>query len=213
MTSPLNFILLLGAVHPAAAAAPVGVNAQRFVPSEGAPLFLAVTDSPVGPAWSLGGAATFSFAQQPFLYDYEDPNQESLVLLDHIGTAHLQVWGNLPRVRIGLELPLNVASSGYEVDGFRLIGDSHVEVTGEILKRTRVRPFGLGARLRAALPSGAQEAWLGNKSPTIGGDVLFSAAGGPVVLAMNLGVESGGGAVLDGVAWGPELDFGLGVGV
>lgn len=97
MSSPIIVILLLGAAHPAVAAEPIGVNAQRFLPSQGAPVFLSVTDNTVGPWWSMGASTTFSFAQKPFLYEYKDPERESLVLLDHIGTAHLQVWGNLPR--------------------------------------------------------------------------------------------------------------------
>lgn len=186
------------------------LNAQRFRPAVDGQRLVSVTDTVVGPHFRVGGAVLFSYANDPFVFRYNDPAREELPLLEHLATADAQIWYNLPRLRLGATLPLHLVSTGYAVDGFRLVGDSRLSVAVELVER-RGDGFGLGLNGVASLPTGNEATWLGESDPTFGGSALGSWAYGPVLVAANLGLRSGTGRLLpDDLVWGPRVEWAAG---
>lgn len=186
------------------------LNAQRFRPAVDAQRLVSVTDTVVGPSFKVGGAMLVNYANDPFVFRYDEEGREELPLLSDVLTADVVVWYNLPRLRVGATLPLHLYSSGYAVDGFRLFGDTRVNLALELVER-RGDGFGLGLGAGATLPSGAETSWLGESDPTFGGAVMASYARGPLLVAANGGLRSGTGRLLpDDLVWGTRLDWGLG---
>lgn len=204
---PYPAALLLLVTAPAAAQE---INAQRFTPSVDGQTFLVLNHPSVGGA-GVGGGMTVSYADDPFIYRFEDEDLADIALLDGVATANLLGFANLGRVRLGVDVPLHLASSGYGVDGFRLLGDLGVDGKVSLLSREHL---GLGARARVTLPTGNGNAWLGDAHPSVTTEVL-AATGERVIVAANAGFRVyGGGAVeLPDVSWGSRFTYGAGVSV
>ncbi|HJN74323.1 MAG TPA: OmpA family protein [Myxococcota bacterium] len=193
----------------AAQDAPQSLDAQRLRPALGASDLLVVPDTVVGPSFTAGGGFVLSYANDPFVYRYTD-GREELKLVEHLATANAQAWVNLPRARVGVDLPLHMAATGYEVGGFNLVGDARVAASGELVQR---RGDGLGVALHGHLdlPTGNEGSWLGEADPTAGGALSGSFATGPVLVAAALGGSSGTRQQLGPtLKWGPRIDYGLG---
>lgn len=190
------------------------INAQRFRPARDGARFFSVDDTEVGEAWTPGGALIFNYADDPLVYRYADETKEEARLLGHVGTLDLVASFNLPGVRLGVDLPLHLTSSGEGVDGFRLIGDARLSAGGELIRRQPDGGFGFGVEGRLDLPTGNGEARLGHGRTTAGLGLMGSYEAGPVLIATNLGFGTGTGqAFPDDVSLGPNLDYALGAAV
>jgi MYXO-CTERM domain-containing protein len=187
------------------------LNAQRFTPAPDGQHYWVLRDTAIGAPFKPGGALVFNYANDPFVYRYDDGRDE-LKLLEQVGTVDAQMWMNLPRARVALTLPLHVVSTGYGVDGFRAIGDARLSAQGELIER---RGDGAGAGVYGWMdvPSGNEGAWLGEAGVTGGAGLAGSYGMGPLLFAGNLGASSGTGQqFLDDIVWGPRLDYAGGVG-
>ncbi len=201
---------LAGLLLPSAAAAQdagQSVNAQRFRPAMDGQRLLKTTDTVVGQPFQVGGGLMGNYADDPFIYRRDDGETK---ILGQVATLDAMVWMNLPRFRLGLDLPMHVMSSGYQVGGFRLIGDARVSGAVEIVQR-RGEGFGLAALGHLDLPTGNEESWLGEAGTTGGGGLAASYGMGDLLLVGNLGAASGTGQKLGpDLEWGGHLDYGLG---
>ena len=206
-------LLSLGMLIPGTAAAQDGaqsLDAQRYRPAQDGQRFFVVNDTQVGPAFQPGGGVVFNYADDPFVYRYSDGRDE-VKLLETVGTANVLAWMTLPRVRIGLDLPLLTLSTGYRVDGFRLVGDARIMATGELIQRGD-SGLGLGVSGWMDLPTGNEEAWLGEAGTTGGGALGVSYATGQLLAAANLGASTGTGSqFLDDLEWGKHLSWSAGL--
>ena len=201
--------------RPAALAANEGaaepLDAQRFDPAAGGDTFFGLADPEIGEPMRPGAALVFNYADDPFIYRYDDPDREELEVLGRVATTDLVAWFTVPRVRLSLDLPLHVYSQGYQQQGFKLIGDLGAAATAEAWSG-RLGP-GLavaGVTGRLGLPTGQQEAWLGEATVTAGltADLRYSV--GPVRLAASAGFHSGTGERIGDVVWGHRLPYALG---
>ncbi len=188
------------------------LDAQRFEPAPGGGAFFAVTDPHVGDPMSPGAALVFNVADDPLVFRYDDPDREELAVLDRVATANLVGWFGLPRLRVALDLPLHVYSSGYQQQGFKLVGDLRALATVQAWQG----PLGPGHAVvgltgRLTLPSGQEEAWLGEASTTAGLTVDGRYDLGPVRVAATAGFHTGTWAQLGDVVLGHRLPYALGV--
>lgn len=204
---PASLLLLLGL--PARAQE---INAQRFSPSVDGRTFLVLNDPDVGLS-GIGGGVTFNYADDPFVFRFADEELADIGLLDNIATANLTTFASLENLSFGLDMPLHLASSGYGVDGFRLLGDLGLDGKLELLDR-QTQGVGVGLRTRLGLPTGNGNAWLGDPHASVTGEVLAS-AGDRVVLAVNAGFRGymGRPVELPEVSWGNRALYGAGLSV
>ena len=204
--SPLAFAALLLGSNTASAQE---INAQRFEPAVDGRTFLVLTDPQVGRR-GIGGSMTFNYADDPFIFRYENEDKADVALLDAVATTNLTTFANLGPARLGVDVPLHLASSGYAVEGFRLVGDLGLDAKIAVLDRQE-KGVGLGARARLGLPTGNGSAWLGDARPTLGLEVA-SSVGERFMGAANLGLRlyPGGPVQLPEVAWGNRLTWGVG---
>ncbi|MBK7759643.1 MAG: OmpA family protein [Deltaproteobacteria bacterium] len=186
------------------------INAQRFHPTLDAQRLIVTADSAVGEEGRFGGAIFTNYANDPFVFRYDDPTREELGLLADVVTTDLTGFVNLTNLRLGVNLPMHLYSTGYAVDGFRLVGDARVMAAFELIPR-QGDGVGLGVQGSLDLPTGAETAWLGEAKALGGGGFIATYARGPLLLAANLGARSGSGQLLpDGLVLGPRLDWAAG---
>ena len=188
------------------------LSAQRFAPSVDGRLFATITDPDVG-ARGVGGGVFFNYADDPFIYRYNDDAQTEIEILGSVATTNVVAYANLAPIRIGVDLPLHVASTGYGVEGFRLIGDMALDAKYSLINRGE-GPVGLGFTARLGLPTGNGETWLGERNATAEARVNAS-VGDRVVTAATLGLRAPLGRATDlpDVTWGSRLVYGAGVSV
>jgi outer membrane protein OmpA-like peptidoglycan-associated protein len=118
----------------------------------------------------------------------------------------------MDRWRFGVDVPVNIASSGDDLEGFRAIGDVALEAKVSLADR-RTAAVGLALDGRLVLPTGDGDSFLGQDGPA-GIARLALAVGDRVAGSANLGLEIAGVDDLpDGTAWGTRLHYGAGISV
>jgi uncharacterized protein (TIGR03382 family) len=184
------------------------VNAQRFHSAIDS-VFFTLGDAHVGPAAQGGASLLFNHAANPLVYRFDDPNKSDYALLGSVSTAELTAWYNLPGLRLGAVLPVHVASSGHEVDGFRLVGDMRFLATWAALNTNSLN---LSTTLDMSLPTGNEETWLGDAS-SVGELSVQAAWRSPQVVAVaHLGYRMHLDKVpLGDTNWGNRFAVGLGL--
>lgn len=209
LPSPLRRLTALLALWPGLAGAQQ-LNAQRFQPSVDAATFLTVDDSEVGDQ-GIGGSLIFNYADDPFVFRYADEDRAELEVLGSVATTNLLAYANMSDFRVGLDVPLHMASTGYGVEGFRLFGDLALDGRYQLMDRDQDL-LGLGVGARVSLPTGNGDAWLGDKNPGFTASVQAT-YGQRVVGAVNLGLRgyAGSASQIDDVKWGARMLFRGGV--
>ena len=138
----------------------LAVNAQRFHNATDS-IFFTLEDAHVGPAAQGGVQMMFNHAANPLVFRYEQAGKLDTALLESVSTTEWTGWYNLPKLRLGAVLPLHLASSGREVDGFRLFGDARFLATYAALHSDQ---FDVATTLDVSVPTGNEETWLGDES-------------------------------------------------
>ncbi len=193
-------LLLPGLASAGTAAEPL--DAQRFEAAPGAEHFW--TLSPFQ-ADQPGAAFHFNYADDPLVYRHEDGTETDV--LGSVGTANLLGWTLLGPVRLGADLPLHIVSSGYGVEGFRLIGDTRLLADVVVLERDNLH---LVAGADLSLPSGAEDNWLGEQGAGGGAHLQLAWNDGPLHLAARAGARTGSGVQLGDLVWGPQIPWAAG---
>ena len=185
----------------------LAVNAQRFRAATDS-TFFTLEDGHIGPAAELGASLLLNHARNPLVYRYDDPSQPDFPLLESVSTAELTTWYNLPGLRLGAVLPLHLTSSGYEVDGFRLVGDIRFLASWAALTSDA---FNLTASADFTLPSGNEETWLGDDASIAELSVQAGYRVERVLAAAHLGYRYyADGVPLKDTDWGSRLTVGVG---
>ncbi len=192
--------LLPGAALAGTAAEPL--DAQRFEASPGAEHFWTLApfqaDQP-------GAAFHFNYADDPLVYRHEDGTETPV--LGSVGTANLLGWTQLGPFRLGADLPLHLVSSGFGVEGFRLIGDTRLLADAEVWKRDALH---LVAGADLSLPTGAEDNWLGEQGIGGGAHLQLAWNEGPLHLAARAGARTGSSVQLGDLVWGPKVPWAAG---
>ncbi|MEC7240198.1 MAG: OmpA family protein, partial [Myxococcota bacterium] len=206
---------LLALLAPGAAQAEVveqdnnslAVNAQRFRAATDS-TFFTFEDGHIGPAAELGASLLFNHARNPLVFRYDDPNESDFALLESVSTAELTTWYNLPSLRVGAVLPLHLTSSGYQVDGFRLLGDMRFLASWAALQSDN---FNLTASADFTLPSGNEETWLGDDTSLAELSIQAGYRTEQLLAAAHLGYRYYADSVpLKDTDWGNRLTVGVG---
>ncbi|MFT5682248.1 MAG: outer membrane protein OmpA-like peptidoglycan-associated protein [Myxococcota bacterium] len=188
------------------------VNAQLFQPAMDGRLFTVTDDTTVGPK-GYGWMAMLNHANDPLIYRYDDgDDREDISLLGSVTTTNLVGIANLQGLRLGVDLPIHLTASGYELDGYgrRLLGDIRLEGKYELMSRTD--GLGLSAGLGVGLPTGSGTSYLGASTSTLDASIGAS-TGEDFVLAANLGATLAPSDIdqtLGDLTTGSRLAFALG---
>ncbi len=213
-------VLLLSSVTAAWAQAPAGNGgaASPAVPTMNAQLYrvpidaertLWADDTSVGPdLWWMGKFA-FVYTNDPLVYRYDDG--EEVTILGDAFQADLIGAVTYSRVRVGLDVPIWLASGGDLDSGGAGLGDLALDVKGTVLQRDDA-PVGLAFGGRLALPTATVNAPVGNGGVGWSLQAIADRDFGPVRVAANLGTEGVPPANLDGVEWNDQFFWRLGAG-
>ena len=147
-------LVVVGTAALSQPAAAQELNAQRFQPAVDGRELVVLDDSQVGPT-GLGGGALFNYADDPFIYRYEDGTTEDIEVLGQVGTLDLAAFYRVSILRLGIAAPLHLSADGFGLDaadGYTL-GDLALDAKVQFLDRLE-GPLGLGATVRVGLPTG-----------------------------------------------------------
>ncbi|MEE2751182.1 MAG: OmpA family protein [Myxococcota bacterium] len=194
----------LALMLPGTALAGEPVDAQRFLPGMGTTNFWTMTELPQD--HRPGATLHFNYADDPLVYRRD--GEEEIEVLSRVGTANLVAWSTLGRFRVGADLPLHVVSSGYGVEGFRLIGDMRVLGDTQLVDWGNI---GLSASASLSLPTGAEDAWLGEQNLSARGNLQAAWNAGRVQALARAGVRTGSSAQIGDLELGSRLAFATGV--
>jgi outer membrane protein OmpA-like peptidoglycan-associated protein len=186
----------------------LAVNAQRFHNATDS-IFFTLEDGHVGPAAQGGAQMMFNHAANPLVFRYEEAGKVDTELLGSVSTAEWTGWYNLPKLRLGAVLPLHLASSGREVDGFRLFGDVRFLATYAALHSDRLD---VATTLDVSVPSGNEKTWLGDKSSVAALSVQAAWHTEKLLALVHAGYRLHLDAVpLGDTDWGNRFSVGLGL--
>ncbi|MDP6933592.1 MAG: OmpA family protein [Myxococcota bacterium] len=179
------------------------INAQRFAPSTDADLFAVTQDTEVQGSGTSGGLF-YNYAKDPFIYRYDDDREEESIL-GSVATTDLLGAVNMGNLQVSVDVPLHLQSSGYHVDGFRLLGDTALGARMAFTSRATGQ-LGTAASARLTLPTGKGDSWLGASSATAEAR-LHLATGDSLVLATNLGIRHGAKETIDELTLGTRFTW------
>ncbi len=195
---------LLAALLPSTAAAQT-LDAQRFRPAPGSVDLMTVRNTTVSPTLAAGGTVLVNYANDPFIYRYDEGGE--LAIVEHLTTADALIWVDLPRVRLGMDLPLHLAATGYRQRSGPL-GDVRLSADVDVL---RVGNLAAGVSTFLDAPTGDEQAFLGEAAMGGGAALVLAYGVGPMLFAANVGVEGGRPQQFPGdLAWGSRLAWAAG---
>ncbi len=206
----MSLVTLALAVPLVASAADSTVDLDRFQPALDAPGFVTTRSSVVGAPWTAGGALLGQVEDDPLVVRDADSGEEQGEVVGTLASLEAAAWLNLPRVRVGITAPFPLVSSGPSAQ--RVVGDLSLEGAGEVVRR-RGDGAGLGVYTSLKLPTGDDEAWLGDAKPNVALGLTPSVGMGRATVAAHAGLRTGTGVELNGWTWGPSLEAGIGTSV
>lgn len=184
----------------------LGLDVQRFHSAYDGDLTFSRNDP--SSHKGLGAGLVFSYANNPLVYRYDDPDATEVAVLSDLLAADLYGSWGFGRVRAGLGLPMYLYSGGAVVPGTTRLGDMHLDVQGVILDRQK-SGLGVGVNLNLTLPTGMESAGLGEPVPTVAVDMSV-AYGKRWLVQADLGFGTGGGTSLPpDLKWGPSFRWGV----
>jgi hypothetical protein len=201
-------LILLGLSATGSDAQAQDLDVQAFHPTPDQGAFIGLEDArDTAPGFGL--TTGFSYAQNPFVYHYDDPARSPELVISSLGTLDLIPFWRFGPARLALDLPLPLVAQGSGIRGTHWLGD--VALDAKLLLIDRLEgPLGVALHARATAPTGNTEAWVGSGVPTVAADVDL-AVGERLVWAANLGLATGSDTRLDTLLLGPQARWGLGL--
>lgn len=180
------------------------MDAELGGPSPGSTSFAHVHESTVAPGAFASVVA--GYAHRPVTYT--DWQGDSWDVVGSLATTDLVAGVGAGRLQVAAHAPVYVRSWGGSAPETTGLGDVRVHVRGALLERGR--GLGLSLAAQAGLPTATLDAAVGSGTVSGGGRVIVDGEAGPVLLAVNIGVDAVPQVDLENLSWGPRLAGGLG---
>ena len=186
------------------------INGQLFRPSIDAQSTLWTDDTLMAPNKYTMGRFALHYVNDPVVYIDENGERNELVS----GLWQLSLMGAHTRgpVRVGLDVPVYLRSSGDETAGETGLGDLAADVRVTALDR-REKPVGLAFAGRLTLPTSTVSGPLGGaRTGWELGVIADKELGDKTLLAANLGTKGVPDQTLENVEWQDQLFARVGLG-
>lgn len=163
-------------------------NAQNYRPPVDSEMLLWTDDASAKPDLWWSTRIWGSYVKNPLVYEFADTTLDDQVLVGDVLQLDLIPAFSFKRLRLGVDLPLYLTSSGTEVATGTGLGDIALDLKGTLLD-TDDAPLGLALAGRMALPTASVDAPLGNDG--LGGELslIVDKRIGDLLLAANLGTR------------------------
>ena len=200
---PMGTLLVVLAVAAAPAQAN-SIDADRLVPTLHGRTFVGIAD-PIKTETGPLGSVIMHRAHMPLVYRMKDSSSEDIPLVGDLWTSTTTAGYGFGAWSLGLTLPVHAFVHGDtgtttgQLSDMSILGDA-------ILRDRREAPIGIGFSLRADLPSGNEDRWLGRTGPA-GTAAINLAAGTRMVVAGQVGMTLSGVEYLDGLVAGPSAHW------
>ncbi len=185
------------------------LNAQNYRPPVDAEQTLWTEDASLKPDGWFSARLWGSYARNPLVYEFADGTTPDEVLVGDVLQFDVIPAISFKHLRLGVDLPLYLTSSGSQVSSGTGLGDLAVDLKGTLLD-TDDAPLGIALAGRMALPTASVDAPLG--SDGLGGELSLIADKrlGDLLLAANVGTRFGPEVVLDNITINDQFLWRLG---
>lgn len=205
------FLLLSQAAFAQATNSAYAFNTQNYRPPVDSEMLLWTDDASLKPDLWWSTRIWGSYVKNPLVYEYADTTLDDDVLVGDVLQLDLIPAFSFKHIRLGVDLPLYLTSSGDQVNTGSGLGDIALDLKGTILD-TDDAPLGLALAGRMALPTATVDAPLGNDG--LGGELslIVDRRFGDLLLAANLGTRFMPEIALDGATLNDQFLWRLGAG-
>ena len=188
---------------------PPALNAQLFRPSVDGRQTFWLNDADVNESGTFTSRFLLQWVDQPLSYRDADGNEVAVV--DDVFQLDLLGGLALGPVRVGLDLPVYLRSTG-QAGGETGLGDVALDLKGAILEDGRA-PLGLALGARLGFPTATVDGSLGTEGLAADLGLYVHKDVGEATFLANLGTRAQPEAVLENVTIDDQLFFGLGMGI
>ena len=183
------------------------LNAQYFRPSLDSQGLFWLDDAQLGKDRALFGRFLLQWANEPLVY--ETAQGEQIKLVDDLFQLDLMGGTVFGPLRVGVDLPIYLRSTGEAAGGETGLGDIALDVKGRILDGSEA-PLGLAIGTRLGLPTATVDASLGADGFVWDLGVKLDKAMGDTLLVANLGTRAQPRVELENAVLNEQLVYGLG---
>lgn len=184
------------------------LNGQIFRPAVDSSGLLWTSETAVEREAPLTGRFLMSYVNDPVVY--LDGNDQRTELISSIWQLDLLGAWSWRALRLGVDAPIYLRSSGDITGGETGIGDVALDLRGTFLNRAEA-PVGLALAGRVSLPTADMEAPLGNDGLSWDIEAIADAElGDRGLVAFNLGTRGVPGVTLENLAYNDQLVARLG---
>jgi outer membrane protein OmpA-like peptidoglycan-associated protein len=205
----VSLLILMGLAFGQTPAVPT-LSAQHFRPSIDASRLLWTDEATRHEDGLVTGRFLFQGMANPLVYRSVDTGKET-VLLSHAVMSDLLVGASLYGVRVGIDLPIVLASGGAIDGGGAGLGDLQLDGRWTALD-SQQWPIGLALSMRVTTPTTTVDAPLGNNGVGWEASAIVDRRFGPLLLAANVGTRGLPRTELENVTWNDQLSFRTGAG-
>ncbi|MBN1335149.1 MAG: OmpA family protein [Deltaproteobacteria bacterium] len=185
------------------------LNVQLFRPDGGSERTLWADDTQVAASGTPYLGLAFTFARNPFVYEYDDGRRVDV--LSDLLEADALMGVSLGPARVGMDLPVYLLAAGEGVSGPAGLGDISLDGRATLIQRTSA-PLGLGVGGRVVFPTSTISGPLANPVTAWEASLIADREFGDVRIAANLGTRGVPQVQLENIVLDDQFFFRLGAG-
>jgi len=180
------------------------IDADRMVPALHGQTFVGLVD-PIQTAPGPLGSMVLHRSYMPLIYRMNDDSSEDIPLVGDLWTSTTTAGYGFGSWSLGLTLPVHAIVHAEPGTSYGQLSDLSI-LTDLLITDRRDAPVGFGLSLRADLPSGNEDRWLGRTGPA-GTASLNVATGSRAIAAGQVGMTLAAAEQLDGLVAGPSAHW------